>query len=44
MRGSAPLKQAALVGVFARVKYHPEAIAWAIDTKTLKISYFPKDS
>lgn len=44
VRGSAGLKQAALVGALAKVKYHPAAIAWAVDTKTLKASYFSKDS
>lgn len=43
MRGSAPLKQAALVGALAKVKYQPATIAWAVDTKTLKVSYFPRD-
>lgn len=44
VRGNARLKQAAIVAAVAKVKYQPQMIAWAIDTKTFKVSYFPRDS
>lgn len=31
------------MGALAKVRYQPSTLAWAIDTKTLKVSYFARD-
>jgi hypothetical protein len=42
-RRNVGLKQAEVMGALARLKYHPQSVAWAIDLRTYEPVYYLRD-
>jgi len=38
------IKQPEVVSAFSKLKYQPSVMAWAVDAKTYKVSYYVRNS